>query len=466
MKRIFGKLYVQVLIAVICGAIVGVLYPGAATDLKPIGDAFIKLIKMLLAPVIFLTVVTGIARMENMKELGRVGLRALLYFEVVSTLALVVGLVVVNVFKPGAGMNVDVASLDTGSLATYTSAAKHSSFMDFLLGIIPDTVVDAFAKGNVLQILMFSILLGIALAQVGARAAAIVEALESLMQGMFRIVNMVMRLAPLGAFGAIAFTIGKYGFASLFSLGKLMACVYLTCVVFVVLVLGPVCRYCGFSLWKYLRFIKEELFTVLGTSSSESVLPQMITKMQKAGVSKPVAGMVIPSGLTFNPDGQAIYYTIAAIFIAQATNTPLSLSDQLIVLAVLMFTSKGSAGVTGSGFIILAATLSSLGTIPVAGMVLLLGVDRFMSEARAITNTIGNGVGTLAIAKWVGALDSAKLHRALNNAPEPEPQPSAAERRDDGHRLGRREATPGAGLDRAPVQARPVAGMAGAISRE
>ncbi|MDB5980998.1 MAG: C4-dicarboxylate transporter, partial [Pseudomonas sp.] len=411
---LFSKLYVQVLIAVILGAIVGVLFPETGTALKPIGDGFIKLIKMLLAPVIFLTVVTGIGRMENMKELGRVGVRALLYFEVVSTLALLVGLVVVDVFKPGAGMNINAAALDTSSLATYTSAVKHDSAMDFLLNIIPDTVVDAFAKGNVLQILMFSILLGVALANAGPKAKMFIDVLDSLMQGMFRMVNMVMRLAPIGAFGAIAFTIGKYGFGSLFSLGKLMACVYLTCILFVVFVLGPICRYSGFSLWKLLRFIKEELFTVLGTSSSESVLPQLITKMEKVGVSKPVAGMMIPAGLTFNPDGQAIYYTIAAIFIAQATNTPLTLTDQLIVLAVLMFTSKGSAGVTGSGFIILAATLASLGTIPVSGMVLLLGVDRFMSEARAITNTIGNAVGTMAIAKWVGALDSAKMQRALN----------------------------------------------------
>jgi DAACS family dicarboxylate/amino acid:cation (Na+ or H+) symporter/aerobic C4-dicarboxylate transport protein len=418
MKSILSKLYVQVLLAVILGAIVGVAFPETGEALKPIGDAFIKLIKMLLAPVIFLTVVTGIAKMENMKELGRVGLRALIYFEVVSTLALLVGLIVVQVFKPGAGMNVDVAHLDSSSIATYTSAAKHSSFMDFLMGIIPDTIVDAFAKGNILQILLFSILLGIALAKSGPKGQAFVNVLDSLMKGMFVIVNMVMRLAPIGAFGAIAFTIGKYGFGSLFSLGKLMACVYLTCIVFVIFILGPICRYAGFSLWKFLRFIKEELFTVLGTSSSESVLPQMIAKMEKAGVSKPVAGMIIPSGLTFNPDGQAIYYTIAAIFIAQATNTPLTFMDQFIVLAVLMFTSKGSAGVTGSGFIILAATLASLGTIPVAGMVLLLGVDRFMSEARAITNTIGNGVGTMAIAKWVGALDTEKMRKALDGIEE------------------------------------------------
>jgi DAACS family dicarboxylate/amino acid:cation (Na+ or H+) symporter/aerobic C4-dicarboxylate transport protein len=414
MKRILGKLYVQVLIAVVLGAIVGVLFPETGTALKPIGDGFIKLIKMLLAPVIFLTVVSGIARMENMKELGRVGVRALLYFEVVSTLALAIGLIVVDVFKPGAGMNIDPKALDTSSIATYTTQAPHNSFMDFILSIIPDTIVDAFAKGNVLQILLFSILLGVALANAGPRARIFIDVIDSLMRGMFNIVNMVMRLAPLGAFGAIAFTIGKYGFGSMFSLGKLMACVYLTCVVFVIFVLGPICRYSGFSLWKFLRYIKEELFTVLGTSSSESVLPQMITKMEQAGCSKPVAGMMIPAGLSFNPDGQAIYYTIAAIFIAQATNTPLTLTDQLIVLAVLMFTSKGSAGVSGSGFIILAATLASLGNIPVSGMVLLLGVDRFMSEARAITNTIGNGVGCLAIAKWVGALDTARLKRVLD----------------------------------------------------
>ena len=425
MKRILSKLYVQVLIAVVLGAIVGVLLPETAASLKPIGDGFIKLIKMLLAPVIFLTVVSGIARMENMKELGRVGVRALLYFEVVSTLALAIGLIVVDVFKPGAGMNIDPKALDTSSITTYTTQAPHNSFMDFILSIIPDTIVGAFAQGNVLQILLFSILLGVALANAGPRARIFIDVIDSLMKGMFNIVNMVMRLAPIGAFGAIAFTIGKYGFGSMFSLGKLMACVYLTCVVFVIFVLGPICRYSGFSLWKFLRFIKEELFTVLGTSSSESVLPQMITKMERAGCSKPVAGMMIPAGLSFNPDGQAIYYTIAAIFIAQATNTPLTLTDQLIVLAVLMFTSKGSAGVSGSGFIILAATLASLGKIPVSGMVLLLGVDRFMSEARAITNTIGNGVGTLAIAKWVGALDMAKLNRALEGKDEEVEEPVA-----------------------------------------
>lgn len=428
MKRLLGKLYVQVVIAVIAGAVLGVFYPDFATSLKPIGDAFIKLIKMLLAPVIFLTVVTGIAKMNDMRELGRVGIRAFLYFEVVSTLALIVGLVVVDTFKPGAGMNIDPATLDSSAIASYTEAAKHESFIAFMMQIIPNTLGDAFAKGNILQILLFSILLGVALARCGDKGKPIIRTLDSLMHGMFGIVNIVMRLAPLGAFGAIAFTIGKYGFGSLFSLGKLMACFYLTCILFVALVLGPICRVAGFSLWKLLKYLKEELFTVLGTSSSESVLPQMIRKMENAGCSKPVAGMVIPSGLTFNPDGQAIYYTAAATFIAQATNTPLSLTDQLIIMAVLMLTSKGSAGVTGSGFITLAATLASLGTIPVAGMVLLLGVDRFMSEARAITNTIGNGVATLAIARWVGALDRQRLKAALDGKATPAPESEAPER--------------------------------------
>ncbi|NWB47841.1 dicarboxylate/amino acid:cation symporter [Pseudomonas gingeri] len=419
MKRLLSKLYVQVLVAVVLGVVVGAVLPATGEALAPLGDGFIKLIKMLLAPVIFLTVVSGIASMENMKELGRVGARALVYYEVLSTLALAIGLVVVNALKPGVGMNIDPKTLDTSSIAVYTSASQHSSVTGFLLGIIPDTVVDAFAKGNVLQILMFSILLGIALANAGSRAKPFIDVMDSLMRGMFNIVNMVMRLAPIGAFGAMAFTVGKYGLGSMFSLGKLMGCVYLTCILFVILVLGPICRYSGFSLWKLLRYLKDELLTVLGTSSSESVVPQLITKMERAGCSKPVAGMMVPAGLSFNPDGQAIYYTIAAIFIAQATNTPLTLTDQLIVLGVLMFTSKGSAGVSGSGFIILAATLASLGTIPVSGMVLLLGVDRFMSGARALTNTIGNGVGTLVIAKWVGALDTAKLHKVLEGDEAP-----------------------------------------------
>ncbi|MFC5697991.1 dicarboxylate/amino acid:cation symporter [Pseudomonas sp. GCM10022186] len=421
-KRFLGKLYVQVLIGVTIGILLGVFWPQFGTDLKPVGDAFIKLIKMVFAPIIFATVVLGIAKMENMKELGRVGVRALIYFEVLSTFALVLGLVVVNFVQPGQGMNVDPATLDTRSIATYTATAASGSgsFTDFLLHIIPASVTDAFAKNEILQILLFSTLFGIALSHLGPRGKPMVDVLEAFSHGMFHIVGMVMRVAPLAACGAMAFTVGKYGLGSIVSLGKLMATMYLTCFLFVVIVLGFIARLSGFSLWKFLKYLKEELFTVLGTSSSESVVPQLMNKLEHAGVSKPVVGLVIPSGLTFNPDGQCIYYTMAAIFIAQATNTPLTLTDQLIVLGVLLLTSKGSAGVTGSGFITLAATLASLDNIPVAGMVLLLGVDRFMSEARAITNTIGNAVGTMAIAKWVGALDKSRMEQVLDGSDLPE----------------------------------------------
>jgi len=421
-KRLIGKLYVQVLIGVTLGILVGVFWPQVGADMKPLGDAFIKLIKMVFAPIIFATVVLGIAKMENMKELGRVGVRALIYFEVLSTFALVLGLVVVNLVQPGQGMNVDPATLDAQAISSYTAAAANGSggFTDFLLHVIPGSVVDAFAKNEILQILLFSTLLGIALANLGERGKPVVDVLESFSHGMFYIVGLVMRVAPLAACGAMAFTVGKYGLGSIVSLGKLMATMYLTCFLFVVIILGSIARLSGFSLWKFLKYLREELFTVLGTSSSESVVPQLMNKLEKVGVSKPVVGLVIPSGLTFNPDGQCIYYTMAAIFIAQATNTPLTLMDQLIVLGVLLLTSKGSAGVTGSGFITLAATLATMDNIPVAGMVLLLGVDRFMSEARAITNTIGNAVGTMAIAKWVGALDSTRMAQVLDGQAEPE----------------------------------------------
>jgi aerobic C4-dicarboxylate transport protein len=421
MLRFFGKLYVQVLIGVCAGVLLGILSPQLGSDLKPLGDAFIKLIKMVFAPIIFATVVLGIARMENMKELGRVGIRALVYFEVLSTFALVIGLVVVNVLQPGQGMNIDPATLDTKAIASYTaSAAKPAGVVDFLLNMIPASVVDALAKNDILQILVFSTLFGVALSHIGARAKPVIDFLDSFVHGVFSIVGMIMRLAPLAAFGAMAFTVGKYGIGSILSLGKLMGAMYVTCLLFIVIVLGIISRVSGFSLWKFLKYIKDEIFTVLGTSSSESVVPQLMRKLENVGVAKPVVGLVVPSGLTFNPDGQCIYYTLAAIFIAQATNTPLTLMDQLIVLGVLALTSKGSAGVTGSGFITLAATLASLGKIPVAGMVLLLGVDRFMSEARAITNTIGNAVGTMAIARWVGSLDRTRMQRVLDGAVDPE----------------------------------------------
>jgi len=413
-KRILGPLYIQVLIAVAAGIAVGVLAPRLGGQLKPLGDGFIKLIKMLFAPIVFTTVVLGIARLETLRDLGRVGLRALIYFEVLSTFALVVGLVVVNVLGPGRGMNVDPATLDRKSVESYTAAVRHDSFADFVLNMIPASVVDALARNEILQVLLFSILLGVALTRLRDRAEPLVSVLDVLQQGLFAIVGMVMRLAPLAAFGAMAFTVGTYGFGSLLALGKLVAGMYGTCLLFVVIVLGAIARIAGFSLWKFLRYLKDELFIVLGTASSESVVPQVMRKLEHVGCSKSVVGLVVPSGLAFNPDGQCIYYTMAAIFVAQATNTPLTLADQLVVLAVLMVTSKGSAGVTGSGFITLAATLASLGKIPVSGMVLLLGVDRFMSEARAITNTIGNAVGTMAIARWVGALDQARVKEVLD----------------------------------------------------
>jgi aerobic C4-dicarboxylate transport protein len=425
LKSLAGQLYLQVLVAVAAGVALGALYPSFGTDLKPLGDGFVKLIKMVFAPVIFATVVLGIAKLDNMKELGRVGARALLYFEVLSTFALAIGLLTVNLIGPGVGMNVDPHTLDTKGLATYTSAAKHDTFADWILHMIPSSIVDALAKNDTLQILVFAILFGVALAKMGRKADPVVTFLGSFSHSMFVVVGMIMRIAPIAAFGAMAFTVGKYGFGSILSLGKLMGTMYLTCFLFVVLVLGGVSRLSGFSLWKLLKYLREELFTVLGTSSSESVVPQLMGRLEQVGCAKPVVGLVVPAGLTFNPDGQCIYYTMAAIFIAQATNTPLTFTDQLIVLGVLMLTSKGSAGVTGSGFITLAATLASLGKIPVEGMVLLLGVDRFMSEARAITNTIGNAVGTMAIARWVGAMDVERVHAVLDGKAVPPPDAAA-----------------------------------------
>ena len=421
MRRFLGKLYVQVLIGVFAGAALGFFAPHIAGDFKPLGDIFIKLIKMVFAPIIFATVVLGIARMENMKELGRVGVRALIYFEILSTFALALGLVVVNVVGPGNGMNIDPSRLDTKAIASYTAAgAKSEGFIDFVMHLVPTSVVDALARNDILQILVFSTLFGIALSHIGPRAKPVIDFLDSFTHGVFSIVGMIMRLAPLAAFGAMAFTVGAYGLGSIVALGKLMGTMYITCFLFVTVVLGFIARLSGFSLWKFLKYIKDELFTVLGTSSSESVVPQLMRKLEHAGVSKPVVGLVVPAGLTFNPDGQCIYYTMAAIFIAQATNTPLTMTDQLVVLGVLLLTSKGSAGVTGSGFITLAATLASMGKIPVAGMVLLLGVDRFMSEARSITNTIGNAVGTIAIARWVGAVDRQRLTQVLDGKSDPE----------------------------------------------
>ena len=414
-KPLYQVLYVQVLFAIVVGVLLGYAYPDTGVAMKPLGDGFIKLIKMIIAPIIFCTVVAGIAGMQDMKKVGRVGAKALLYFEVVSTLALAIGLIVVNVLKPGEGMNADVSTLDTKALAAYTSAAKSQSVVEFILNIIPGSVVDAFAKGDILQVLLFAILFGFSLAALGARGKAVTEFIDKVSHALFGVVSTIMKLAPIGAFGAMAFTIGKYGIASLAPLAKLMGSFYLTCLLFIFIVLGTIARMAGFSILKFIKYIKEELLIVLGTSSSESVLPRMMIKMEKLGCSKSVVGLVIPTGYSFNLDGTAIYLTMAAIFIAQATNTPLTLVQELTILGVLLLTSKGASGVTGSGFITLAATLAAVPTIPVAGLALILGIDRFMSEARALTNLVGNGVATVVVSKWEKELDVAQLNRALDN---------------------------------------------------
>ena len=414
-KPLYKSLYVQVLTAVTIGVLLGHFYPQVGADMKPLGDGFIKLIKMIIAPIIFCTVVIGIAGMEDMKKVGKTGGLALLYFEVVSTLALIVGLVIVNLFEPGAGMNINAATLDTKGIAAYTGPGKMVGTVDFLMNIIPVSVVDAFAKGEILQVLLFSVLFGFALHRFGGRGTMVFDFVEKLSHVLFEIVGIIMRVAPVGAFGAMAFTIGKYGVGSLFSLGKLMGAFYLTCFIFVFVVLGTIAKLHGFSIWKFVKYIREELLIVLGTSSSESVLPRMMEKMEKLGAKKTCVGLVIPTGYSFNLDGTSIYLTMAAVFIAQATNTPMTLLQEITLLGVLLLTSKGAAGITGSGFIVLAATLSAVGTVPVAGLALILGIDRFMSEARALTNLVGNGVATLVVAKWTGELDTKRMTAVLND---------------------------------------------------
>ena len=409
------SLYVQVLIAVTLGILLGHFYPGMGESMKPLGDGFIKLIKMIIAPIIFCTVVSGIAGMENMKTVGKTGGYALLYFEIVSSISLVIGLIIVNWVAPGAGMNIDASTIDTKSIKAYTDPSKMQGTVDFLMNIIPNTVVDAFAKGEILQVLMIAIIFGFALHRLGAKGRLVFDLIDKISHVFFGIVSMIMKLAPIGAFGAMAFTIGKYGLGSLFSLGKLMGTFYLTCLIFVFVVLGTISFFHGFSIWKFVKYIKEELLIVLGTSSSESVLPRMLAKMENLGVKKSVVGLVIPAGYSFNLDGTSIYLTMAAVFVAQATNTPLDITHQLTLLAVLLLTSKGAAGVTGSGFIVLAATLGAVGHVPVAGLALILGIDRFMSEARALTNLVGNGVATIVVGKWCGEVNEAKLKAHLNN---------------------------------------------------
>ena len=413
-KPVYQSLYFQVIVAIAIGVLLGYFFPETGEAMKPLGDGFIKLIKMIIAPVIFCTVVVGIAGMESMKTVGKTGGYALLYFEAVSTLALLVGLVIINLFQPGAGMNIDPASLDTKSVAQYAGPGKMQSTTEFLLSVIPNTVVDAFAKGEILQVLLFSVLFGFALHAFGTKGKPVFELIDKLSHVLFGIVGIIMKVAPLGAFGAMAFTIGKYGLGTLLSLARLMGTFYATCLFFIFVVLGIIAWLHGFSIWKFIKYIKEELFIVLGTSSSESVLPRMIAKLENLGVKKSVVGLVIPTGYSFNLDGTSIYLTMAAVFIAQATNTPMTLTQQLTLLGVLLLTSKGAAGVTGSGFIVLAATLSAVGAVPVAGLALILGIDRFMSEARALTNLIGNGVATVVVGRWCGELDVERVRRHLD----------------------------------------------------
>ncbi|MDH6300316.1 dicarboxylate/amino acid:cation symporter [Polynucleobacter sphagniphilus] len=411
----YRVLYFQVIFAVITGVLLGHFYPELGVAMKPWGDAFIKAIKMLISPIIFCTVVLGIAGMEDMKKVGKTGGLALLYFEIVSSLALIIGLMVVNILQPGVGMNIDPASIDTRGIAAYTGPGKLGTTTDFLINIIPNTAVEAFAKGEILQVLFIAVLFGFALHRFGGRGTLVFDMVEKTSHVLFDMIGFIMKFAPIGAFGAMAFTIGKYGIVSLFSLGKLMGSFYLTCLLFIFIVLGLIARFNGFSIFKFVRYIKEELLIVLGTSSSESVLPRMMEKMENLGANKTCVGLVIPTGYSFNLDGTSIYLTMAAVFIAQATDTPMSLTQQLTMLLVLLLTSKGAAGVTGSGFIVLAATLSAVGNLPVAGLALILGIDRFMSEARALTNLVGNGVATIVVANWTGELDKNILKNRLDN---------------------------------------------------
>jgi aerobic C4-dicarboxylate transport protein len=428
----YHHLYVQVLTGIVLGALLGFFYPSYGAAMKPLGDAFIAAIRMVIAPVIFCTVVHGIASMKDMRKVGRVGLKALIYFEAMTTLALFIGLVIANVWKPGAGVHANLVAIDTKSIQTFTTAAQKSGAVDYLLHIIPVSAIGAFAEGEIIQVLFFAILFAFALSLMGERGKPLLRLIDIASNVLFGIIAIVMRAAPLGAFGAMAFTIGRFGIGTLVELGQLMASVYATCLIFIFLVLGVVCRLCGFSILKFIRYIREELLIVLGTSSSESVMPRMMAKLENLGCDETVVGLVIPAGYSFNLDGTCIYLTMAVLFLGQATDTALTLGDQIGILGVLLLTSKGAAGVTGSGFIVLAATLGSTGVIPIASIALILGVDRFMSEARALTNLIGNGVATVVVAKWEGALDIARMQAGLNQerdlaAGEPESGMPASE---------------------------------------
>jgi len=424
-KPIYKLLYAQVLFAIACGVLLGYFEPKLGVDFKPLGDGFIKLVKMIIAPVIFCTVVHGIAGMEDMKKVGRVGGKALLYFEIVSTFALLIGLVVANTLKPGAGFNADLSTLDTKAIEGFTAKAHAQSTVEFILNIIPNTFMDAFAKGDILQVLLLAILFGFSLSAMGEKGKPVFHFVEQVSHVLFGIVNSVMKLAPLGAFGAMAFTIGKYGVASLVPMAKLMGSFYLTCILFIVIVLGSIARYTGFSIFKFIKYIREELLIVLGTSSSESALPKLMLKLEKMGCARSVVGLVVPTGYSFNLDGTNIYMTMAALFIAQATNTELTMTQELTIIGVAMLTSKGASGITGAGFITLASTLAVVPSIPIAGMALILGIDRFMSEARALTNIIGNAVATVVVSRSENELDMEKMELALNDQLPDEALPSA-----------------------------------------
>ncbi len=412
-RDLYKLLYVQVLFAIVCGVLLGYFYPNIGESLKPLGDGFIKLVKMIIAPVIFLTIVSGIAGMSDLKKVGRVAGKAMLYFITFSTLALCIGLIIGNVLQPGSGMHIDPATLDTDAVKVYAEKAHDASIVKFLMNIIPSTVVSAFAEGDILQVLFFSILFGVALGSVGERGKPVLDFIHALSAPIFKLVAILMKVAPVGAFGAMAFTIGKYGIGSVVNLFFLIATFYITSALFVIIVLGAVCRYNGISIFSLVRYIKDELLLVLGTSSSEAALPTLMEKMEKAGAKKSVVGLVIPTGYSFNLDGTNIYMTLATLFIAQALDINLTLEHQLLILVVAMISSKGAAGVTGAGFITLAATLGAVPTIPVAGMAIILGIDRFMSECRALTNLIGNAVACVVVARWENELDTDQLHRTL-----------------------------------------------------
>ena len=413
------SLYLQVIAGVVLGIVLGVIWPKLAVEMQPFGDAFIKLVRMIIAPIVFVTVVVGIAKLTNAAEVGRIGLKAIIYFEVMTTFAMFIGLVVGHVFQPGTGLNIDPASLDRKAVARYADA-PHQDVTGFLLNIIPNTVVDAFSKGEILQVLLFAVLFGLGLSRMGAAGKPVTEFLDKAGGALFGVIGIIMRFAPLGAFGAMAFTIGRYGIGTLLQLGMLMLCFYLTCVIFIFVVMGIVARIVGLNIFKIILYVKEEFLLVLGTSSSEAAMPTLMAKLEGLGCGKSLVGLTVPLGYAFNLDGSSIYFTMAIAFIAQALNIPLSWEDYLLILGVLLLTSKGAATVTGGGFITLAATLATMnGEVPVAGMVLVLGVDRFMSEARAITNLFGNSVATIFVAWWEGTLDVERARRIMNREEPP-----------------------------------------------